>query len=198
MNTPPEFPPRRGSTTQQPASGYPRRGQPVAQTSVDSDLPRRGKPVGEPTAPPRRPPLDPADLPPRCPGSAVARSAPSSVDEADLRPPRRPDAPPSRPAAQDTEDYIEPEPEPKAPWDFEQNKQRLAALLTAEWAYWGLEHREEFEDTIAETVGSLYLAEAETVAAVTVGSSNQRKELRTPPPPAAPAPAVEDEPEPED
>ena len=85
MNTLPEFPPRRGSATQQPASGYPRRGQPVAQTSVDSDLPRRGKPVGEPTAPPRRLPPDRDDLPPCRPGSDGRPAA----DANDDLPPRR-------------------------------------------------------------------------------------------------------------
>jgi hypothetical protein len=189
----PESPPRRGSTTQQPASGYPRRGQPSERPDVDDDLPRRDKPAREPVTPPRQPSADRNDLPPRRPGSAVARSVPSPADEADLPPPRRPDAPPSRPAAQGTEDYIEPDPKPKARWDFEQNKQRLTALLTAEWAYWGPEHRPEFEDAIVEAVAPLFSGKMTAAAEAVV-----RAPVGNPPPPAAPAPAVEDEPEPED
>ena len=108
------YPPRRGgSAAQTPGSGYPPRGQPVEQAGVDDDLPRRGKPVTGPVAPPRRPHPANDDLPSR----RLDSLQPDTPSHDLLGRPLRPVAQASKADA---------EPEPEAPWDFEENKHRLS------------------------------------------------------------------------
>ena len=172
MSTDPDFLPRRGgSNTQQPASGYPRRGHPVDQPDVDDDVSKRGTPATVPTAPPRRPAIASRDVAAQPPRTAIEHRQP---------------------------DVNKPDPEPEDPdWNLQENLQRFRSLLTAEWPHWGLEHRQDFEDTLVQTIEFLYSAAAKTVAAASVSNSSHRKEPRTPAP-TAPAPVVEDEPVPED
>jgi hypothetical protein len=41
-------------------------------------------------------------------------------------------------------------------WDLKANRQQLRKLLKDEWPYWGVEHREQFADTLLTTVAELY------------------------------------------
>jgi len=204
MNPKPEtnvYPPRRGgSTAPTPASGYPRRGQPVERPNVD-DPPKRGERATESNTPPRRPQPAGDGLPPRRPGSAPARPTADSDEKADLPPSRRADTPthdvtaqPPRPAAQANKikAEIEPDPEPEDP-DYETNRQRLKKLLTDEWGRWPSDYRQEFEDTIVETVECLLSGEktsaTEPVAPAQVGTSGPRNNPCTSPAsPTSPAP----------
>lgn len=158
------YPPRRGgSAAQTPGSGYPPRGQPVEQAGVDDDLPRRGKPVAGPAAPPWRPHYpDNNDLPSR----RLDSLQPDTPSHDLLGRPLRPVAQASKADA---------EPEPEAPWDFEENKHRLRAMLTTEYPRWGWEHRNDFVDTIVQTVEQLI--PAETASDADAKAKNQAQDL---------------------
>ena len=156
--------PRRGSTAQTRASEYRRRGRPVEQPSGAEGVesPKRGAPIAEPAAPPWRPHPDNDDLPSR----RLDSLQPDTPSHDLLGRPLRPVAQASKADA---------EPEPEAPWDFEENKHRLRAMLTTEYPRWGWEHRKDFVDTIVQTVEQLI--PAETASDADAKATNQAQDL---------------------